>query len=160
MSKYFGKVVMSSFWLRCASFLLSKFASQLKLIQSVVRVRRLRICVTSSIFRVLLSEFWVSGPQFPSLGDPFQGSWLSESQSPRVSGPRVLGLRVSGLPGYRVSGFWGPKSQVLILDYALRKELLYDRSRTGVLKNFAKSTEKHFCQGLVFNKIAGGLPLY
>ena len=34
MLKYFGKI----FRLRCPSFLLSKFASQLKLIQSVVRV--------------------------------------------------------------------------------------------------------------------------
>ena len=65
-----------SFWLRCPSFLLSKFASQLKFIQSMVRVGILEICVTSSILRVLLSGFWVSGSQFPSPRDPFPGSWV------------------------------------------------------------------------------------
>ena len=121
MSKYFGKCFgpstrapKSSFWLRCPSFLLSKFASQLKLIQSVVRIRILRICVTSSILRVLLSEFWVSDSQFPSLSDLFPGSWVSESQSPRVSDPRVLGLRVSGLRvlGSKVSGLRVSGSQI------------------------------------------------
>ena len=33
--------------------------------------------------------------------------------------------------------------------------------RKGVLGNFAKSTGKHLCQGLIFNKVAGlGLQLY
>ena len=108
MSKYFGKCFGSStrvpgsgFWLRCPSFLLSKFASQLKLIQSVVRVGILGICVTISMLRVLFSGFWVS--EFPE-------SWESGSHVPesRVSGSRVSGLRVPG-----------PGSQVLILDYVL-----------------------------------------
>ena len=90
-----------SFWLRCPSFLLSKFASQLRLIHSVVRVGLLGICVTSSILRVLLSGFWVSGLQFQSLRDPFPRSW---------KGSRVP---VSQSPGYQGHGF-----QVLILNYA------------------------------------------
>ena len=134
MSKYFGKCFgpsapapKLSFWLRCPRFLLSKFASQLKLLQSVVRIRILGICVISSILRVLLSGFWVSESQFPSPRDLFPGSWVSGSQCPRVSGSRVLGLRVLGLrvPGLRVLGSLvsglrvpGPGSQVLILDYA------------------------------------------
>ena len=76
-----------SFWIRCSNFLLSKFASQLKLIPSVVRVGVLGICVTISILRVLLSGFWVSGSQFPSPRDPFPGSWVSGL---RVSGPEFL----------------------------------------------------------------------
>ena len=97
-----------SFWLRCPSFLLSKFASQLKLIQSVVRVRILGICVTSSILRVLLSGFWLSTSQFPSPRDLFPGFCVSGSQSPRVPVSRVPGLRVSGT---RISEFQGPGSQ-------------------------------------------------
>ena len=50
-----------SFRLRCPSFLLSKLISQIKLIQAVVQVGILKICVPSSIVRVLLSGFWVSG---------------------------------------------------------------------------------------------------
>ena len=114
-----------SFWLRCPSFLLSKFASQLKLIQSVVRVGILGIWVTSSILRVLLSGFWVSGLQFPSPRDLFPGSWVSgshftESQfqgpvsqgpssrspgshCPRFQGPRIPGLRSQG-PRSRIPG--------------------------------------------------------
>ena len=93
MSKNFGKCFGPStrdpsFRLRCPSFLLSKFASQLKLIQSVVWVGILRICVTSSILRVLLSEFWVSGSQVPSPRDPVPGSW--------VSGSHVSGSQSSG----------------------------------------------------------------
>ena len=138
MSKYFGKCFgpstpapKSSFWLRCPSFLLSKFASQLKLIQSVVWVKILGICVTSSIIRVLLSGFWVSKSQFLSPRDLFSGSWVLGSQSPRVLGSRDLESRVSGsqgsgpkgsesvVSGCRVSGLGvsGPGSQVLILDY-------------------------------------------
>ena len=99
-----------SFGLRCPSFLLSKFASQLKLIQSVMRVGILGICVTSSILTVLLSGFWVSGSQVPSFRDPVPGSWVSGSQisrshfhcpgcqdpvswNPRVPSPRVPGFR-------------------------------------------------------------------
>ena len=102
-----------SFWLKCPSFLLSKFATQLKLIQSVVWVRILGICITSSTFRVLLSGFWVSGLQFPSLRDPFPGSWVSgsrvaESQGLRSqsSGSQVLGSQVSGskVSGSQVPG--------------------------------------------------------
>ena len=132
MSKYFGKCFgpstpasKSSFWLRCPSFILSKFASQLKLIQSVVRVKILGICVTSLIMRVLLSGFWVSESQFPSPRDLFPDSWVSGSQSPRVPGSRVHGLRdsaswVSGSQGLRVPG---PGSLVLNLDYAIFKGL-------------------------------------
>ena len=72
-------------------------ASQLKLIQSVVRAVILGICVTSSILRVLLSGLWVLGLQFPSPRNPFPGS--------RVSGSRVSGSRV-------------PALMFLILDYA------------------------------------------
>ena len=132
MSKYFGKCFgpstpapKSSFWLRCPSFILSKFASQLKLIQSVVRVKILGICVTSLIMRVLLSGFWVSESQFPSPMDLFPDSWVSGSQSPRVPGSRVHGLRdsaswVSGSQGLRVPS---PGSLVLNLDYAIFKGL-------------------------------------
>ena len=107
-----------SFWLRYASFLLSKFASQLKLIQSVVRVRILGICITISVLRVLLSGFWVSMSQFSSPRDPFPGFWVSGSRvpgfkSPKVSGSRVPGLRVSGLgPGVPGLRSQGPRSRV------------------------------------------------
>ena len=94
-----------SFGLRCPSFLLSKFASQLKLIQSVVRVGILGICVTSSILTVLLSGFWVSGSQVPSFRDPVPGSWVSGSQisrshfhCPGIPGSRVPESQVSGRP--------------------------------------------------------------
>ena len=37
-------------------------------------------------------------------------------------------------------------------------EVFYEK---GVLRNFAKFTEKHLCQGLFFNKVADlGLQLY
>ena len=118
MSKYFGKCFgpstpapKSSFWLRCPSFILSKFASQLKLIESVVRVKILGICVTSLIMRVLLSGFWVSESQFPGPRDLFPDSWVSGSPSPRVPGSRVHSLRDSASwvpgsqgPGSRVAG--------------------------------------------------------
>ena len=103
-----------SFRLRCSSFLLSKFASQLKLIQSVVQTWIRGICVTSSFLSVLLSGFLVSGLQVPSPRHPVPGSF--------VSGCHVLGSRVSGsqslrprVPSLRVQG---PRSQALILDYA------------------------------------------
>ena len=116
-----------SFRLRCSSFLLSKFAAQLKLIQSVVRVGILGVCVTSSIFRILLSGFWVSKSQIS--GTQFQGPWcqgpMPQYQSPRCQGsvsqgPRVTGSQVpesqvsksqvsgSRLSGFQVSGSWGP----------------------------------------------------
>ena len=146
MAIYFGKCFGPSapapgpsFWLRCPTFLLLKFASQLKLIQSVVRVRILGICVTSSVFRVLHSGFWVSKYQFSIPRDLFPGSRVSGShvpesqfeglgcqgavfQGPRVPGyhlpesqgpgsqsPGSQGLRVLGS---RVSGSWSPGSQV------------------------------------------------
>ena len=128
MSIYFGKCFgpstpapEPSFWLRCPTFLLSKFTSQLKLIQSVVRVRILGICVTSSVFRVLHSGFWVSKYQFSIPRDLFPGSLVSgfhvpESQfeslgcqGPVFQGPRVPGshLQESQDPDSRVSGSQG-----------------------------------------------------
>ena len=94
-----------SFGLRYPSFLLSKFVSQLKLIQSVVRIGILGICVTSSILRVLLSGFWTSGSQIPSPRDPVLGSWVSGPSS-RVLSVRVSCLRVlePQVPDSRVSG--------------------------------------------------------
>ena len=114
MSKYFGKCFSpstpapeSSFWLRCPSFLLSKFASELKLIQSVVRVRILGICITSSVLglRVASSKYQgpicrVLGVRVPCPRVPVPRSWVSGSQSPRVLGLRVLGS------GSQVSGSW------------------------------------------------------
>ena len=96
-----------SFELRCPSFLLSKFASQLKLIQSVVRVGILVVCDISSILRVLLSGFWVSGSQVPSLRDPTPGPHIPGSHfHSRVLGVRVLCPRIpeSRVPESRVSG--------------------------------------------------------
>ena len=114
VSKYFGKCFgpstpapKSSFWLRCPSFLLLKFFSQLKLIQSVVRVRILGTCIKSSILRVLLSGYWVSESLFPSPRDLFPGSWVSGSHVPEYHS-RVLGVR---LPESLVSGSQGPRSQ-------------------------------------------------
>ena len=131
MSKNFGKYLIHlllSFRLRCPSFLLSKFASQLKLIQSVLWVGILGICVINSILRVLLSGFWVSGSQFPSprdtvswslvSGSQFQGQ-VSGSQALKSQGPWVLGLRV---PGLRAPI---PGSQVLILDHAPLKHMRF-----------------------------------
>ena len=105
-----------SFRLRCPSFLLSKCTSQLKLISSVMQVRMLGICVTSSILRVLLSGYWFSGSQVPSSRDPFSGSWVSRSHS-QGSSSRILSVRV---PCPRFPGLTapGPGSQVLILGYA------------------------------------------
>ena len=117
-----------SFRLRCTSFLLSKFAIQLKLIQSVVQVGILGVCVTSSILRILLSGFWVSESQVPSSRDPDPGSWMSGShvpgsqfqgpgcqglvsQGPRVTGSQAPEFRIPGpglrAPGSRASGSQG-----------------------------------------------------
>ena len=106
-----------SFGLRCPSFLLSKFASQLRLIQSAVWVWILGICVTSSILWLLFLGFWVSGWQVPSFREPIPGSWVSGCHVPgsissvlgvrfpypRVPDPRVLSSR-SQAPESRVSG--------------------------------------------------------
>ena len=73
-----------SFPLKFLSFLFSKFSSQLKLIQSVVRVEIQGICLTSSILRVLLSGFCVSVSQASSPRDPDSGVWVL---GPIVSGP-------------------------------------------------------------------------
>ena len=101
MPKYSGPSTrVPSFRLRCPSFLLSKFASQLKLIQSVVLVGILGICVTSSLLSVLLSGFWVSGSQVASPRDPVPWSWVSGSHVP---GSHVPGSQSQG-PGSRVSG--------------------------------------------------------
>ena len=114
--KYFGPSTRDlSFRLRCPIFLLSKFVSQLKLIQSVVRVGILGICVTRSVLRVLFLGFWVSELQVPSPRNPVLGGPSCQglvSQGPRV---RVLGLRFPGLrvPGSRVSGSQDPGSQGL-----------------------------------------------
>ena len=132
MSKNFGKWFGPStrdlsFRLRCSSFLLSNFASQLNLIQSVVRVGILGICVASSILRVLLSGFWTSGSQIPSPRDPVPGSWVSGScilgpQSPRSLSPapwsqvsELQGLESQG-PGSGISGPDFRLSHVLLTD--------------------------------------------
>ena len=54
---------------------------------------------------------WVLGPRVSGPGDPGPGSWGSGSQ-----GPRVLDLRVLD-----------PGSQVLILDYAVIYNSIYER---------------------------------
>ena len=127
-----------SFRLRYPNFLLSKFASQSKLIKSVVRIGILGICVTNSqgpAFRILgfrVTSPKSQGPSSEVLGVrvPIPGCWVSGSvsQDTRVSGSRVPGSRVSGpkswvlglsVPGSPVSGFQGPGFQVLILGYAL-----------------------------------------
>ena len=100
-----------SFGLRCLSFWLLKFASQLKLIQSVVRVGILGICVTGPALgnlglRVTSSEFQGPSSRVPCPRVPESG----------VSGSRVLGLRVPGsrVSGSRMSGSWvsGLRSRV------------------------------------------------
>ena len=116
-----------SFWHRCHSFLLSKFASQLKLIQSVVRVgilqcsgsysqdsgsqgRNSQVLATHSRVqgvRVPVPWSWVSGSRVPesqvsgSQGPRSQVSQDPGSQGPKVSGPRS---RVSG-PDFRLCRF-------------------------------------------------------
>ena len=76
------------FWHTCSSFL-SKFASQIKLIQSVMgSVASLR--VLGSYFRGPECQGLVSqGPRVPGPGLMVPGSWVSESQGPgcRVSSP-------------------------------------------------------------------------
>ena len=112
MSKYLVNVFVHllehlSFSLRCPNFLLSKFATQLKLIQSVVW---LGIQVTASQVQLSGSCSQYSGSQgcnFQVAGTHFQGPGC---QNPVSQGPRVKGL------GSQVLG-----SQVLIfLDYAYK----------------------------------------
>ena len=117
MSKNFGKCFGPStgdpsFRLRFPSCLLSKFALKSNVIQSVVRVGILGICITSSVLRVLLSRFWVSGSQVPSPKDPVPGSWVSGSQfkGPVCQGPVSQDPRV---PVSQVSGSQGPEPRVL-----------------------------------------------
>ena len=139
MSKYFGKCCGPSTPAPKFSTqipLLSKFAAQLKLIQSVVQVGILGLCVTSSILRILVSGFWVSESQVPSTRDPDSGSLVSGSyvsgsqfQAPGYQGPMSQGSRVTGsqvpeswipgprvpslrIPGLRVSGSQSLGSQV------------------------------------------------
>ena len=140
MSKNFAKCFDPStqdlsFRLRCPSFLLSKFVSQLNLIQSVISRPQGRKSQVSGI------QFRGSGCQGPSsrilgvrvsclrvLEPQVPDSWVSGSKGLESLCPWVPGLRVSGsqgpgsqglrVPGSRVSGSQGPGSQVLILDYA------------------------------------------
>ena len=109
MSKYFAKcfgpshlLEHLSFRLRCPSFILSKFASQIN-----------SICGAGQDIRNLCHKFNSQGPALRVLGlrvaSPksqgsssrvlvvlvlvVPGSWVSGYQSPRVPGPKVLGLR-------------------------------------------------------------------
>ena len=118
MTKYFGKCFglstpahESSFWLRCPSFLLSKFASQLKLIQSVVRVRILGICITISVLRVLFSGFWVSMSQIFKSQGPISRVLGFRIPCPRVQESQGLGFQSPGSQSLRV-GSWGSGSKV------------------------------------------------
>ena len=144
MSKNFGKCFGPStrdlsFWLRCPSFLLSKFVSQSKLIQSVVsgpQGRKFQVPGTrfqgpgcqgpsSRVLGVRVSCLRILEPQVPD--SRVSGSQVLESQCPWVPGlsvPRsqVLGSQGPRSQGLRVSGSQGPRSQdlgsqFLILDY-------------------------------------------
>ena len=75
------------FWQICPSFLLSKFASQIKLMQSLVGIS----CKSQGL-RVPLPGSHVPGSQVPRLRVP--RSRVSES---RVSGSHVSGFQVPGL---------------------------------------------------------------
>ena len=107
--------------IRYPSCLLSKFTSQLKLIQSVVRVEILGICVTSSMLMVLHSGFRISESQFQSPRDAFAGFWVSgphvpefQFQGPGSHGSRILDLRVSRSQGHRFQGCKASGSQTWI----------------------------------------------
>ena len=80
----------------CPSVLLSKFASQIKLMQSPVGVS----CQSQGP-RVQLPGSQVPRPRVP----------VPESQGPRIPGPRISGLRVPGLRVLRLR-VQGPKSHV------------------------------------------------
>ena len=86
----------------CPSFLLSKFASQIKLIQSVVGVS----CQPQGS-RIPLPGFRVSWSHVPGSQVPGARAPVPESQ-----GPKSQRLRVPG-----------PGSQVLILDYTLKEHI-------------------------------------
>ena len=78
--------------------------------RSVDSLRILEICITSSILRVLISEFWVSGSQVPSSRVHFQ-STRYHSPIFRAPGWRIASLKVP-VTGSRVSGFCIPESNV------------------------------------------------
>ena len=97
-----------------------------------MRVQILAKCITSSILRVLLSGFWVSGSQFPNLRDSFPGSLVSGSHvpKPQFKGPgcegpvsrvpesqdtglQSLGSQGLGFPGSQIAGSWIPWSRGL-----------------------------------------------
>ena len=137
MSKYFGKcfgpstqATESSFWLSYPSFLLSKFTSQLKLIQSVVLAGILGICVTSWILRILCLRVTIPksqgpisrvlGVRVPCPRVPVSGAWVSgsrvpRSHSPRFQGPGSQSLRVLGrkVPGFRFPSLMVPGLRLL-----------------------------------------------
>ena len=121
MSKYFGKCFgpstpapKSSFWLRCPSFLLSKFASQLNLIQFVYGSGYLESESKVQFSGSCSQDSESQGRNFQGPGTYFQ---VLGCQGPRVPGSRVPESRVSGswFKGLRVRG---PGSHVLTLDYA------------------------------------------
>ena len=125
MSKNFAKCFDPStqdlsFRLRCPSFLLSKFVSQLNLIQSVISRPQGRKSQVSGI------QFRGSGCQGPSsrilgvrvsclrvLELQVPDSWVSGSKGLESLCPWVPGLRVSGSQGLKVSGSQDPGSQGL-----------------------------------------------
>ena len=47
------------------------------------------------------------------------------------------------------------RQQILLLMLKFRNSHWTCSVRKGVLRNFAKFTEKHLCEGLIFNKVAG-----
>ena len=114
-----------SFQLICPSFLLSKFASQLKIIKSVMRFWILGIYVSSSVLMVLGLRFQVSESQVSSPRDPVPGSRVSLLCVPGSSVPglraQIPGFRTpwsrvswSRVPGFRVSGSQDSGSQGLV----------------------------------------------
>ena len=120
MSKYFGKCFgpstpapESSFWLRCPSFLLSKFVSQWKLIQSVVRgLGYLESEWLDQFSGPCSQDFGSQSSNFQFLITYFQGPGCQGpmSQSPNS---RVLGVRVpcSRVPESQGPGSYSPESQ-------------------------------------------------
>ena len=124
-----------SFRFICTSFLLSKFATQLKLIQSVVH------------------KFNSQGPALTIL--------VLRVASPKFQGLRyrVLGVRV---PCHRFPGpkfldpsSQGPWSQVLVLDYAIFSYLMASARLDGMKKLnnrsvWKKSIEVHFNRAKIF----------
>ena len=97
-----------------------------------MRVQILAKCITSSILRVLLSGFWVSGSQSPNPRDSFPGSLVSGSHvpKPQFKGPgcegpvsrvpesqdtglQSLGSQGLGFPRSQIAGSWIPWSRGL-----------------------------------------------